>query len=238
MSDSYKLTVVVGGAGGIGSEISNVLRCRGDEVVVVGRSSTPEIQITSDLSTEVGRKQLVQEIGCREVDNLIFAHRYRGDDTKKDFDVTFNSVLDVVKDFESIFSRDAAIVVLSSIAARQILDEQSCMYHASRAALESMTRFLAVKMGSNGVRVNCILPTTLIKSTNERFFRAGNPVHDLIANVTPLKRMGHAKDIANLVEFLCSSRSSFITGQSFVVDGGLSIVNQETIARRLTNLKH
>ena len=50
--------------------------------------------------------------------------------------------------------------------------------------------------------------------------------------------IGTIKDIANLVEFLCSSRSSFITGQSFVVDGGLSMVNQEAIARRLTNLKH
>jgi len=238
MTNSRKVTVVVGGAGGIGSEITDVLRRRGDEVLVVGRSSTPEVQITSDLNTEVGRNLLVQEIGCREVDNLIFAHRYRGEDAKKDFDVTFNAVVDVIRGFESIFSQDAAIVVLSSIAARQILDEQSCMYHASRAALEGMTRFLAVKMGSNGVRVNCILPTTLVKSTNEEFFREGNPVHDLIANMTPLKRMGHAKDIANLVEFLCSSRSSFITGQSIVVDGGLSIVNQETIARRLTNLEH
>ena len=238
MNKSGNVTVVVGGAGGIGSEISDVLRHRGDGVLVVGRSSTSEIQIASDLNTEVGRNYLVEEIGCREVDNLIFAHRYRGEDAKKDFDVTVNAVVDVIKKFEPIFSQDAAIVVLSSIAARQILDEQSCMYHASRAALESMTRFLAVKMGPDGVRVNCILPTTLIKRTNEEFFREGNPVHDLIANVTPLKRMGHAKDIANLVEFLCSARSSFITGQSFVVDGGLSLVNQEAIARRLTNLEH
>jgi len=63
-------------------------------------------------------------------------------------------------------------------------------------------------------------------------------VHDLIADITPLKRMGHARDIADLVEFLCSERSSFITGQGFLVDGGLSLVNQETIARRLTGLLH
>ena len=238
MTKSSRLTVVVGGAGGIGSEISDVLRHRGDGVLVVGRSSTSEIQITSDLTTDVGRNYLVKEIGRRKIDNLIFAHRYRGENAKKDFDVTFNAVVDVIEKCEPIFSRHAAIVVLSSIAARQILDEQSCMYHASRAALESMTRFLAVKMGPDGVRVNCILPTTLIKRTNSDFFCEGNPVHDLIANVTPLKRMGHARDIANLVEFLCSSRASFITGQSFVVDGGLSIVNQEAIARRLTNLEH
>ena len=50
--------------------------------------------------------------------------------------------------------------------------------------------------------------------------------------------MGNAKDIANLVEFLCSNKSSFITGNNIFIDGGLSLVGQESIARELTDLKH
>ena len=65
-----------------------------------------------------------------------------------------------------------------------------------------------------------------------------NKVRKMIENITPLGRMGEADDIANLVEFLCSPKSSFITGNPFFVDGGLSIIGQESIARDLLGLKH
>ena len=48
--------------------------------------------------------------------------------------------------------------------------------------------------------------------------------------------MGSSSDVANLVEFLCSDQSCFITGNSFFVDGGLSLVGQETIARDIANI--
>lgn len=60
----------------------------------------------------------------------------------------------------------------------------------------------------------------------------------LIEDITPLGRMGDAKDIANIVEFLCSSKSSFLTGNCLMVDGGLSLVGQESIARDLMGLNH
>ena len=65
-----------------------------------------------------------------------------------------------------------------------------------------------------------------------------NKVRKMIENITPLGRMGEADDIANLVEFLCSPKSTFITGNSFFVDGGLSLVGQETIARNLLGCTH
>jgi len=60
----------------------------------------------------------------------------------------------------------------------------------------------------------------------------------MIEKITPLGKMGNAKDIANIVEFLCSSKSSFLTGNSFMMDGGLSLVGQESIARNLLGYKH
>ena len=50
--------------------------------------------------------------------------------------------------------------------------------------------------------------------------------------------MGNAKDVAYLVEFLCSDKASFITGQCILVDGGLSVVSHESLARKLMNLQH
>jgi len=238
MTKKIPLSIVIGGTGGIGSAIVDLLRSRGDQVMTVGRSSSQNVDISCDVSTTEGRLGFVDAVQDKKIDNLIFAHRYRGDEEGQDFNVAFNSVEEVIKLVSSSLESGSCIVLLSSVAARQVLDEQSGSYHGSRAALESLTRFLAVRMGVNNIRVNCVLPTTLIKDSNKEFFQEGNSVHDLIADITPLKRMGHARDIADLVEFLCSERSSFITGQGFLVDGGLSLVNQETIARRLTGLLH
>ena len=68
------------------------------------------------------------------------------------------------------------------------------------------------------------------------FFSGDNDVKKMIETITPLGRMGCSSDVANLVEFLCSDQSCFITGNSFFVDGGLSLVGQETIARDIGNI--
>jgi len=101
-----------------------------------------------------------------------------------------------------------------------------------------MVRYYAVKYGKKNIRFNSILPSTLLKPENLDFFTKNNKVRKMIENITPLGRMGEADDIANMVEFLCSPKSTFITGNSFFVDGGLSLVGQETIARNLLGCTH
>jgi len=109
--------------------------------------------------------------------------------------------------------------------------QQDASYHASRAALSGLAKYYAAILGPKGIRCNLVLPSTIIKPENEYFFTESNGVRNMIEKITPLGRMGTAVDIANMVEFLCSEKASFITGQSFFVDGGLSIVGQESIAR-------
>ena len=60
----------------------------------------------------------------------------------------------------------------------------------------------------------------------------------MIEKITPLGRMGSSEDIANLIEFLCSNKSSYITGNLFYIDGGLSLVGQESIARDILGYNH
>ena len=172
------------------------------------------------------------------LDYLIFTHRYRGDDWKEAFEVTVEGVNSVIKDTIPKFKKGGSVVVLSSNASHFVLDEQPAEYHSSRAALEGLVRYLAVRYGEKGIRFNSILPSTLIKPENKDFFIEGNEVKKMIERITPLGRIGEATDISNLIEFLCSKKSSFITGNSFFVDGGLSLVGQETIARDLKGLKH
>jgi enoyl-[acyl-carrier-protein] reductase (NADH) len=75
------------------------------------------------------------------------------------------------------------------------------------------------------------MPNTIYKPENLAFFSTNASVPELIKSITPLKRMGTSDDVAKVVEFFCSPKSNFITGQSLHVDGGLSIVSQEYVSK-------
>jgi len=94
------------------------------------------------------------------------------------------------------------------------------VYSATKGGLDALTRSLAREMGPKGFRVNSVLPgyveTELSKNLDE-----GRKLQ--IVRRTPLGRLATVADISPVVEFLLSDRSGFITGQSVVVDGGLTV---------------
>lgn len=239
MARSKYTSVVTGGTRGIGKEIVAVLRKRGDNVFTVSRRSlNRRDHIAVDLSCSENISRLTRIFGRKKIDNLVLCHRYRGDSLIEEIDVSFQGMHQVVDCLTNNLSKNSSIVIVGSIASQFIIDEQPFVYHGTRAALENLARYLSVRLGPSGVRCNCVMPTTLIKSENKDFFTTDNPVRRLLEEITPLQKMGKASDIAYLLEFLCSDKSSFISGQSIVVDGGLSAVSQESIARRLTGLSH
>jgi NAD(P)-dependent dehydrogenase (short-subunit alcohol dehydrogenase family) len=228
-------SIVIGGTRGMGSVIADHLSDRGDMVYTVSRSSSKrENHIKCDISFDCA--SIIDNIDS--IDYLVFSHRYRGSDWNEMFDVNVKSVRNLIELTVSKFKNGGSVVVISSNASHFVLDEQSAEYHSSKAALESMVRYYAVKYGKKNIRFNSILPSTLLKPENLDFFTKNNKVRKMIENITPLGRMGEADDIANMVEFLCSPKSTFITGNSFFVDGGLSLVGQETIARNLLGCTH
>lgn len=228
-------SVIIGGLSGIGSAIAKHLSNRGDKVYTVSRSN-PETNnhISCDISVDC-----TPIIDCiTDIDYLIFTHRYRGTDWNETFDVTVKGVNNVIQAVSNKLNKGASVVVISSKASHFVVDEQSVEYHSSRSALDGLMRYYAVNYGNGGIRFNSILPSTLIKPENIDFFDKDNTVRKMIEEITPLGRIGKAEDIANIVDFLCSQKSSFITGNSFMADGGLSLVGQETIARDLLGCKH
>jgi len=115
--------------------------------------------------------------------------------------------------------RHGRIINVSSIAAEHVNPGQT-NYAASKGAINSFTRALAVELASRGITVNAIAPGFI-----ETDMSAGirNKAGDIIKKMIPMRRLGQPDDIAQMAVFLASAAASYITGQVFVVDGGLSL---------------
>ncbi len=228
-----KRSLIIGGTRGIGAVVKEVFTSRGDDVSTASRTNSADPKhFFINLPDHINLDRNI------DFNYLVFAHRYRGTDWDDDFDITVKSIDLIINRLRDNFSSEASIVILGSNAGKFVVDEQSASYHASRAALVGLVKYYASTLGYKGIRCNLVLPTTIIKPENEHFFTEENQIRKMIERITPLRRMGTAKDVANVVEFLCSEKSSFITGQSFFVDGGLSIRGQESIAREYNEQKH
>ncbi len=129
-------------------------------------------------------------------------------------DGTFHTVY-AVKD-EMIERGFGRIVLLSSVAALRERENQ-VHYSASKAAVIAMTRCLAQAWAKHNIRVNSLCPGLI--DTDMAYTLAPETHQHIMAN-TPLGRMGHPEEVANVIRFLLSDESSFITGQSVVVSGG------------------
>ena len=111
------------------------------------------------------------------------------------------------------------IINISSIGATRVVRGQG-NYAAAKGGLLSFTRVCAVELAGKGIQVNAVLPGIIeTKMTHRTRKRAGQQILDRI----PQERFGQAADVADLVVFLASDKSDYITGQAITVDGGLSL---------------
>lgn len=115
------------------------------------------------------------------------------------------------------------------MASTTIVPEQNASYHYTRGALETLVKYYACNLGNKNIRINCIQATTMFKPENKFFYNKKNIKRKILEKITPLKRMGAAQDIANVVDFLTSDKSSYITGATIPVDGGLRLLSQAAI---------
>lgn len=112
-----------------------------------------------------------------------------------------------------------AIVLMSSVTAIKGNRGQTA-YAASKAAMIGLTRSLAQEMGRFGIRVNCLAPGLIEGEMVEAIPEAR--LKAMRQNI-PLRRLGQAQDVAHAVAFLVGEGSRYLTGQTLVLDGGLSV---------------
>ncbi len=165
--------------------------------------------------------------------------RGTGDPWEGELRVGLTASKQLIEGFADHFATegDRAIGVVSSVYAQYVGSTQPVGYHVVKAGLNEMVRFYAATLGPRGIRVNAIMPLTYLKEESRQFYEGNADLMDLYRRLVPLQRMGTADDSANALSFLCSEQAAFISGQSITIDGGVSVLWPEDVARRFAGIK-
>lgn len=140
------------------------------------------------------------------------------------FDVNVKGVVFTLQKLLPLLARDASVIINTSVADRRGTPGLS-IYAASKGAVASLSRTLAVELAPRGIRVNCVSPATILTPIQGKF---GLPEELAKASAEkftariPLGRFGAAEEVARAVLFLASPDASYITGVELEVDGGSS----------------
>ena len=232
-------TVYISGAeGGIGKALCDTFRAEG--WMVVGADTKPcthnncDLFFQEDVSNaksisrirdSLKRKKL--SIQCLINNAAVQLEKTMLDTTEDEWNsviqTNLGSIFLSTKYFFDLF-KDCSIVNVSSVHARATSKGLSA-YVASKGAVVSLTRAMALELACHGVRVNVILPgaieTGMLKKGLDRNNSPEQAMERLI-KATPLGRIGNTFDVARLALFLADNeQSSYITGQEFVCDGGV-----------------
>lgn len=236
-----KRVLVIGGSSGIGNGIAHGFRARGASVTVTGTRpdagdylEAEDSDFTGldyrqlDLTDRSAADRLAGDLG--PVDVLVLCQgtvRYgRQEFTREGWDqvvdINLNSVMDAARAFHpALVASKGAIIIVSSVAAFKSTIGTPA-YAASKAGAASLTKTLGEAWARDGIRVNGIapglVPTKLTSVTTEHPERREASIKRI-----PLRRLGTPEDMAGAALFLASPLSAYITGQTLVVDGGLTL---------------
>ena len=248
-----KVAVVIGGTSGIGRAIAHGLAQAGADVIPTSRraeqveAAAGEIEalgrrtlrVTSDVSDRSSLQHVLEETvkAFEKVDILVnSAGRTKRAPTIDFSDDDWNAILDTNLTGTlracQIFGRHmlerqyGRIINIASLSSFVALYEVAA-YSASKAAVASLTKSLAVEWASRGVCVNAIAPGVFRTALNQKLLDETERGREFLLR-TPMKRFGKVEELAGAAVFLASDAASFVTGEILTVDGGFlaSGVNQ------------
>ncbi len=245
---SGKIALVTGASRGIGHAIALRLAEDGAHVVAHASKGAPEtvkaiaaaggqgLSVVGDLASLAGIDQIVaafrEQTGKRAPDILVNNAGIQTSpvDTpttlsEENFDrlvaINMKAPFFIAQRFLADFPQGARIINFSSRLSMIGFPDQ-IVYSATKAAINSLTKSLARELGPRGVTVNAVAPGIIETDMTRRFFEK-QETHDWVVNMSALKRVGKPDDIADIVAFLASDDSRWVTGAYIPGAGGADI---------------
>ena len=238
-----QVAFVTGGSRGIGRAICQALDAEGARVIIHyhrSRAAAEEVRamlqspttiVQADLGSTESISRMVESLDNEKLDILVNnGGVWKSTPLGSTSEALLNEVLHT--NLRGVFwltqavlpkLRDGArIVNISSTAGRVGIAGGRSLYGATKAALDSLTKSWALELAPRKIRVNAVAPGYV--ETDMTAVHLGDPeIRENALSRHPLGRLGNVKDVASLVNFLCSDDASFITGQSLNVSGGFVI---------------
>ena len=261
-----KVALIVGGASGIGFIFAQTFAEAGCFVIIVDRDSVAgkkailalksvdAIQahyIKMDLYKAGAVSKLMTEAYkiYGKVDIMINNCRAGTrtsllNESEKNWDITLGVMLKASfflaqQMAKRMAKRKGAVILNISSVLSKVVSHESPSYHVAKAGLEQLTRYLAIQAGSFGIRVNSIAPGFIVKTNHlKRFLSKENKLfRDVAYHCHPGGKIGTEYDLAQAALFLCSDSAKFVTGQTLVIDGGLTLQEPFNMVQSFTSKK-
>lgn len=233
---SQKSFVIVGGSKGIGLDITKRLSGRGHQVLVLSRTGESLTAIPGvthhpfDVTTDEVDKSLLPEsidgvAYCPGSINLRSFRALKPEVFREDFELNVVGAIKVLQSTLAGLKKagSSSVLLFSTVAVGQGMHAHASIA-ASKGAIEGLTRTLAAEFSPH-TRVNCLAPALTDTAMTEKFFSDPDKAKAL-GEKYPLGRTGAVADLASIGVFLLDDESSWVTGQVWGVDGGMSAVRK------------
>lgn len=243
-----RTAIVTGGGQGLGKSMAMGLAQAGADIVIAARrietalKTKPQIEelgvkctvIKGDMRKEEDIKAMVSQVmqEYKKIDILVNnAGTWRGDDAEHVTTEDWKEVIDVNLTGPFIVSREVGKIMLSqgkgsiiNVASMSGMivntPQNQCAYNASKGGLIMLTKSMATEWAKRGVRVNALCPGYMRTEMSEERYQKKDPAIERWFSMTPMGRSGVTDELMGIAVYLASDASSFVTGASYLVDGG------------------
>ncbi len=237
-----KTILITGGSSGIGGALAVNLRKLGARVIATYRTAShmkkiheidPEIEfIRGDLSDSHDIHRITEKVFDKVAEINGFVHcageiftepfeTFKTYELRRMLEVNVEAGFILLRDILPLFKQGGSVVFVSSIDALFGEDTPSSGYAVTKGAINSLTVSLAFELGTRNIRVNSVLPGLIRTPLTEDFFKNEfKGSYERFLKRIPLGREGKDYEVADLIIYLLSEKSSYITGDTIFIDGG------------------